>query len=133
MTRKIRILGLVACLFVVWMVTRGTNGCMVAPDAGGVLHVEPDEADTDHEEALVYGSGKLTDKKTNKKHLDNNGEGDFEFQWYTALNGEEITGIITVISKDGRSHTHAEYTVKNGSTLANPDKAKLKKMTQKKP
>jgi len=128
MKRNLRILGLVACLLTIWMVTRGTNGCAPVPDASGTLHVEPLENDSDHSGAAVYGSGKLKNKNTANGNLDGSGTGNFELQWYTALQGQEITGIITVISTDGKSHTHEPYTVTNGQT----GEAKLKKMTKKK-
>ena len=119
MNRNLRILGVVACLLVLWMVVRGTNGCaMPDPDQKTTVTILPESSDKDaFAEAQVYFGGKQI-KNTHANHLSTSdpyalnvkgthtGQGKFEVEWYTALEGPRAKVLITVMNKAKDRHTH---------------------------
>lgn len=127
MKSKYRMLGLVACLLVVWMVTRGTNGCaMPPPDERNIVNIVPDSTNASaFEEAKVYsGANAITnvhadhniaagkENTLNPHNLNNTGgQGTFEISWYTALEGNNPQAMLTIVSKNGDSHTHVFVTL----------------------
>lgn len=127
MKRAIRILGIVACLATVWLVTRGSNGCAPTPDFE-VLEVESPELEpgdpqlTYFDDAEVYGSGKIG--KVKKEVTLPNGKkrrtGTATVMWYAALQGNELAGVLTVVSADGQWHTHAPFKVEKGKPQVEP-------------
>lgn len=131
MKNKFRVLGFVTCLLVVWMVTRGSNGCapLPGPDAEVKLEIEGDaHADADQANADVYGSGKLAVLDD-----DGNAKGDkaIKFEWHTALYGDTLEGVLTIISTkpNGKDkHMHVPYKVKAGD---DPHLLNIKKMKMK--
>jgi len=126
MKRNLRILGLVACLLTIWMVTRGTNGCMVVPDMTATLTIDGDAtSDPEQANAAVYGSGKLKNKNANATNgnLGPNGDATIELKWYKVVQGDSLEGMVTIVSTKGNNgakknpkHIHQYYSVTNGGS-----------------
>jgi hypothetical protein len=122
MNRNLRILGMVACLLVLWMVVRGTNGCAVPdpeippPEQGDDLTItSPDHADFN--DALVFSGGhQLLDYNLTPpapvELPSNGGTITVKIKWYGALEGLTPSGMLTIISKQDKiKHVHHSYAV----------------------
>ncbi|RJP69005.1 MAG: hypothetical protein C4532_11675 [Candidatus Abyssobacteria bacterium SURF_17] len=118
MKRALRILGIVACLATIWFVTRGSNGCAPTPDVV-VLEVyspEVESGDNSFDDAEIYGSGKLgkLDKEVYTSSSKKKRKGTVAVMWYAGLQGDNLEGVLTVISKNKDKHTHGAYSVTKG-------------------
>jgi hypothetical protein len=115
------------------MVVRGTNGCALPPeDAERTIRVFPHAPQPEHQNARVYLSGKalkntIPDDPNNPYQLNSSGVGEFVIKWHTALEGETIQGVLTVIKSIDHTgtftedhHTHAYFTLTKDYTSPTP-------------
>jgi hypothetical protein len=122
MKNAYRILGVVACLALVWMVATGSNGCGIVTYKATVT-IQPGSVDpATLEGAHVFGGGTASAAYHTGKlaNLDSSGStaAPIDIVWYALESPTPAPheGVLTIVCTNGE-HTHVPFTVDHGDSI----------------